>query len=138
MISSEARKYRLFLDPNVLISAAWKDGSKVSRLWQIPGVHLMTSEYCVTESYRNLHTAERADRLSGFLISIQILTFSSPPLLNELSLLPEKDQPVLAAAVLARADFLVTGDRNHFGAWFGQSLCGVRIEPPGSFPEVLL
>jgi len=51
--------------------------------------------------------------------------------------LPDKDQHVLAAAVLARADFLVTGDRKHFGAWYGGSISGIRVEPPGRFPLAL-
>jgi predicted nucleic acid-binding protein len=51
--------------------------------------------------------------------------------------LPEKDQHVFAAALLSRADFLVTGDRKHFGEWYGSTLLGLRIEPPARFPEVL-
>lgn len=51
--------------------------------------------------------------------------------------LPQKDQHVLAAAVLARAHYLVTGDRAHFGAWYGSSILGVRVEPPASFPDIL-
>jgi len=41
--------------------------------------------------------------------------------------LPVKDAPILAAAVLARADLLVTGDRRHVGPLFGRTLQGVRL-----------
>ncbi|HMU50769.1 MAG TPA: hypothetical protein PKA13_13420 [Geminicoccaceae bacterium] len=41
--------------------------------------------------------------------------------------LPEKDAPILAAAVAAAADLLVTGDRRHFGGLFGRTVHGVRI-----------
>ena len=40
--------------------------------------------------------------------------------------LPEEDAPILAAAVTAQADVLVTGDRGHFGHLFGRTVRGVR------------
>ncbi|MHB1744188.1 MAG: hypothetical protein ACYCRE_05385, partial [Acidobacteriaceae bacterium] len=47
--------------------------------------------------------------------------------------LPDKDRPILTAAVAAKADFLLTGDIQHFGRFFGQVLCGVRILRPAEF-----
>lgn len=44
--------------------------------------------------------------------------------------LPLKDAPILAAAVRARCDVLVTGDRTHFGAVYGRRLRGVEVLPP--------
>jgi|FLYL01.1.fsa_nt_gi predicted nucleic acid-binding protein len=41
--------------------------------------------------------------------------------------LPAKDAPVLAAAVASRADALVTGDRRHFGGFYGRTLEGVAV-----------
>lgn len=41
--------------------------------------------------------------------------------------LPAKDTPILAAAIAARVDILVTGDRRHFGALFGQEIEQVRV-----------
>jgi bifunctional DNA-binding transcriptional regulator/antitoxin component of YhaV-PrlF toxin-antitoxin module len=41
--------------------------------------------------------------------------------------LPEKDQPVLVAAISAKADYLLTGDIEHFGKYFGQRIMDVRI-----------
>jgi hypothetical protein len=35
-----------------------------------------------------------------------------------ISWLPDKDQPVLAAAIRLRCNVLVTGDRTHFGAGY--------------------
>lgn len=137
MTSPHARRIRLFLDANVLISAAWKDGSKVTRLWRIANVELVTSDYVLTECRRNLRFREQQDRLSRLLLTVRILEFSGAPALEPSPLLPEKDQHVLAAAILTRADFLVTGDRKHFGALFGATVFGLRIEPPARFPEVL-
>ena len=41
--------------------------------------------------------------------------------------LPLEDAPILAAAVDARADLLVTGDRTHFGHMYGRLLQGVTV-----------
>ena len=132
------RPARLFLDANVLISAAWKDGSKVARIWQIENVELVTSDYVLDECWRNLPLAHQQNRLRHLLQSVRILQFTAQPELETSPLaLPPKDQPVFAAAVIARANYLITGDRNHFGAWYGRTILGLRIEPPGSFPEIL-
>lgn len=131
------RRVRLFLDANVLISAAWKDGSKVARIWQIPEAELVTSNFVLAECARNLPREEQKNRLEHFLSGVRVVEFQRLPVLEDPHLLPVKDQHVLAAAVLARADFLVTGDRAHFGQWYGGSVLGLRVEPPGSFPQVL-
>lgn len=44
--------------------------------------------------------------------------------------LPPKDAPILAAAVQARADGLVTGDRTHFGPLYGRRFEGVLVLSP--------
>jgi predicted nucleic acid-binding protein len=131
------KHFRLFLDANVLFSVAWKDGSKVARIWQIPDVELVASNYVVEECRRNLPREDQLKRLELYLLDVRILEFERVPVLENAPSLPEKDQHVLAAAVLARADFLVTGDRTHFGEWYGATLCGLRVEPPARFPLVL-
>ena len=137
MSPRESLRVRLFLDANVLVSAAWKGNSKVARIWQIAGVDLVTSSYVVAECRRNLPREEQQIRLTKYLASVRVLDIPGIPVLENPPRLAEKDQPVLAATVLARADFLVTGDRNHFGQWYGSTICGLRLEPPASFPAVL-
>ncbi len=137
MSIATSRRIRLFLDANVLVSAAWKTESKVLRLWQIPDVELVTSNLVLEECQRNLPLPDQHRRLAQVLESVCVLVFRSAPLLETSPPLPEKDKHVIAAAVLARATFLVTGDRTHFGVWYGSSILGIRIEPPASFPSVL-
>lgn len=52
--------------------------------------------------------------------------------------LPEKDRPVLLAAIRLECEALVTGDRTHFGKVYGKSLGGVAIHSPRSIAEALL
>jgi hypothetical protein len=52
--------------------------------------------------------------------------------------LPLKDAPILAAAVQARCDVLVTGDRTHFGPLSGRRLRGVQVLSPADALRLLL
>jgi uncharacterized protein len=124
----------LFLDANVFVSAAWKAGSEVARLWQIAGIRLVTSNYVMGEVQRNLHHAEQIERLRILMRSVQILSFDADLETSELASLPEKDRPILAGAIESQADFLVSGDKTHFGHLYGKTINGVRITSP---PEIL-
>jgi predicted nucleic acid-binding protein len=44
--------------------------------------------------------------------------------------LPSSDAPILAAAVQAGAEMLVTGDQTDFGHLFGKTLRGTEVLPP--------
>ena len=52
--------------------------------------------------------------------------------------LPEKDRPVLKAAIALRCDALVTGDRADFGSGFGRTFGGVTIHAPADLARVVL
>ena len=62
MTTGPAKPSVLFLDANVLISAAWKDRSEIALIWQMEGVRLITSNYVMGEVQRNLHQAIQIDR----------------------------------------------------------------------------
>lgn len=127
----------LFLDANVLISAAWKEGAEVALLWRFERVRLITSGYVLGEVQRNLHQASQIERLRTLMGSVQIHYFEDLPDILESLSLPTKDRPVLAGAVAARADHLVTGDKKHFGPFYGTRIHGVRITPPSELLAVL-
>jgi len=42
-------------------------------------------------------------------------------------ILPEKDNPILQAAIAANASHPITGNRKHFGTYFGQRIGTVLI-----------
>jgi predicted nucleic acid-binding protein len=44
-----------------------------------------------------------------------------------------KDRPILAAAISASLDYLVTGDKHHFAHLYGMAISGVQIINPTDF-----
>lgn len=127
---------RVFLDANVLFSASYLAGSGLNRLWELSDVELITSAFAVSEVLRNLSEASQRERLSGLLAKVTIVPEASTATrLPDAVSLPEKDAPILLAAVVASATHLLTGDKRHFGALFGQSIDGVLIQRPSSFLE---
>jgi predicted nucleic acid-binding protein len=127
----------LFLDANVLISAAWKEGSEIALIWQMSGVRLITSSYVMGEVQRNLHQVGQIERLRVLMRSVQIVSSETLPDLPDAIALPEKDRPILAGAIQAQADHLVSGDKKHFGPLYGKIISGVRITAPSELLTVL-
>ncbi len=125
----------VFLDANVLFSAAYRADSRLRRLWHLRGVQIITSTFGVEEARRNLTTAAQRSELDTLLESIRIVAFSGPlehPIFATIAL-PDKDRLILLAALTARATHLVTGDLQHFGPYYGQEIEGVLIMPPADY-----
>src|SRR5258708_38863846 len=123
---------RLFLDANVLFSAAYRHDAGLSRLWRLKNVALCTSRYALEEARTNLSDEvprERLEELSRYLE----LFDATPGLVPAGIPLPEKDMPILMAAIAARATHLLTGDIKHFGVYLGKKIAGVRISLPGDY-----
>ncbi|EXI72097.1 MAG TPA: PIN domain-containing protein [Candidatus Accumulibacter sp.] len=134
---------RVFLDANILFSAAKSDGAVRTMLQLLvdQGHDCRADAYVAAEARRNL-TAKGPEALDAFdaLLS-QLQIAAAAPIAEqsgELDWLPEKDRPVLAAAVRLGCDVLVTGDRTHFGPGYGQTFGGVTIHSPRSLVERLL
>jgi predicted nucleic acid-binding protein len=118
---------RVFLDANVLFSAAWRADSGLTRLWENAWLRLVTSPYAVDEAQRNL-ARKRPDaiaRLEALMLRIEVT--SALVSLDDGHGLPPKDVPILAAAVASRCQVLLTGDIADFGHVIGRTLQGVRI-----------
>jgi predicted nucleic acid-binding protein len=127
----------LFLDANILISAAWKEGSEIAQIWRLEGVRLVTSNFVMGEVQRNLHQVAQIERLRVLMRQVRILTFERFPVVDEAVELPEKDRPVLEGAIQAKVDHLVTGDKKHFGTLYGRTIRGVRITAPSELLALL-
>jgi predicted nucleic acid-binding protein len=124
---------KIFLDANVLFSAAYRPNAGLARLWELRGVELLTSDYAAQEAATNLPEDDQRARLSKLLKKVRIVT-ALAPLPPEVAL-PEKDQPILQAALHAQATHLLTGDKEHFGRYFGLRLTGVLVLPPAEYFE---
>ncbi len=123
----------VFLDTNVLFSAAYREGAGLLELWRLPGVQLLASGYAVEEARRNLDTPERRDRLERLLAAIEIVMEAPSTTLPDGPRLPEKDEPIVQAAIAAGATHLLTGDIRDFGHLIGRRLGGLLVQTPGSF-----
>jgi uncharacterized protein len=125
---------RLFLDANVLFSAAYKIDARLLQLWKLRNVTLCSSRYALQEARINLAGEDQWTRLIELSASLQLFETgraSIPP-----RLLPEKDMPILLAAIAARATHLLTGDVRHFRAYFGKKIAGIAITRPGEYLRV--
>lgn len=121
---------RLFLDANVLFSAAYREDAGLRRLWELPDVTLLTSRYALEEARRNLEAADQRRRLEELADDLEVVAEARGRSLPDGLDLPEKDRPILRAALHAGATHLVTGDHTHFGPWFGSAVAGVRVVRP--------
>lgn len=134
---------RIFLDANILFSAAKADGAMRSLVEWLhkDGHQLWADGYVLDEARRNLHAKAPAslaafEKLTGWLEIEKAHPADMPASLPER--LPEKDRPVLAAAIRLRCDALVTGDRKHFGSLYGKKIQGVTVHSARTLAEALL
>jgi uncharacterized protein len=134
---------RIFLDANVLFSAAKSQGAvrALLTLLEQSGHEFCVDSYVVEEARRNLG-AKAPDRMSDLESLLSRMKETSAqradPTLEASLPLPTKDRPVLAAAIHQRCDALLTGDRTHFGPLYGRTIHGVIIYSPRSLAEALL
>ena len=63
----------VFLDANVLFSAAYKHDANFLKLWRLKDVHLVSSLYAAGEAERNLKKQEQRDRLQKLLASVEFV-----------------------------------------------------------------
>jgi uncharacterized protein len=122
---------RLFLDANVLFSAAYRPDAGLLEFWKLSGVVLCSSRYALEEARIN-STDEAQHRLSRLARSIEFSEATpsqSPPAIS----LPEKDWPIFLAALDARATHLITGDIRHFGPYLGKAIRGILIMTPARY-----
>lgn len=123
---------RVFLDANVLFSAAYRPNAGVLALWKLKNVKLSSSHYALEEARINLTEEAQRDRLRELSVGLELFDAPLEKLPRGISL-PEKDAPIMLSAIAAHATHLVTGDVRHFGAYFGKIICGILILPPRDY-----
>jgi predicted nucleic acid-binding protein len=133
---------RIFLDANVLFSAGKSAGAirGFLEVLKSSGLTLVADAYVIEEARRNLEAKFPAalKDFEGLLNQLEsaatLRCFLPPGLVPEL---PEKDRPVLAAAIQRRCDVLLTGDKTHFGPLYGKNLEGVTVHSPAGLARHL-
>lgn len=126
---------RAFLDANVLFSAAYVEQSGLRRIWKLDDVELLTSSYPIEEARRNLDRVEQVADLQKLIGALSVIETAEagPSLHREPHGLPEKDQPILWAAIDCGASHLITGDVRHFGQLLDTVVEGVHVVRPNMF-----
>ncbi|TAL83597.1 MAG: putative toxin-antitoxin system toxin component, PIN family [Candidimonas sp.] len=111
---------RVVLDTNVLVSGLAYPASVPGRIvgvWRQGGLEVVLSRYILDEMVRvlprlskvRLSPAEIRDLSDSFMFLADIV---EPGTEQEAALRDPADQPVLATLVAAKADYLVTGDKD--------------------------
>ena len=126
---------RVFLDANILYSAAYGSDAGLKRLWNLKKAVLLTSDYAIAEARRNL-AQDRPPALDRLEHLVADLVTTSP--MQNVRLpsdirLDEKDRPILLAAIDCKADYLLTGDARHFGHLYGRRVASVLILRPAQY-----
>lgn len=115
---------RIFLDANVLFTAAHNPSGKAALLIELAESgcwQLMTSELACEEARRNIRLKfpECLSKIEEICGGIHIVSHVHE---MDCSLeLPEKDRPIFLAAVHGRATHLLTGDLAHFGPFMNKA-----------------
>ena len=125
---------RIFLDANVLFSAAQTDGAVrtlITRLHESDH-RLVADAYVWEEAKRNLvaRYPSGLSALDALTSTIAICPLRGGDQGPESLPVDDKDKPVLAAAITLDCRALITGDRTHFGHLFGKAVQGVTIYSP--------
>ncbi len=133
---------RIFLDANVLFSAAQTDGAVRKLIDRLRAAdHQLTADSYVWEEARRNLVARYPSALPAFdALAGRINILPHRGGAQELKSLPvgDKDKPVLAAAISLNCRVLITGDRTHFGHLFGTAVRGVTIHSPALAARSLL
>ena len=129
---------RLFLDSNVLFTAAHNPEGKASLVIELAALgnwEVVTTAYCIAEVRLNLERKQPAaiGRLSEVLGTVRLV----PDVAGERCTLsvPEKDRPVFASAQRCKATPFLTGDRRHFGQYMNKpkDTMGIVVQTVGDF-----
>jgi predicted nucleic acid-binding protein len=100
---------RLFLDANVLFSAAYRANSGLRQFWKLKNVALCSSHYALEEARINLAQDLQKRRLEKLTKAVELFDSIPHDLPRDVTL-PGKDVPILVAPLAARATHLITGD----------------------------
>jgi putative PIN family toxin of toxin-antitoxin system len=121
MIGKNNESLRVFIDTNVLISAVLSETSICAKLLRrvIEEHELLICSYTITEATKVIERKfpKRIEIWDKFLTSLEFEISYTPLNFSSMQLPPIRDQadlPILASAVIAQPDILVTGDLDFY------------------------
>jgi predicted nucleic acid-binding protein len=142
------RPLRVFLDSNVIVSGLLSDKGPPRIILDLLSLKLpffvgLTGKYNLIEIERNLRK-KMPGILSVYKEYLAKLNLRVIPLPRHeevrgyLGIIAHKDIPVLISAIRGRADFLVTGDKQHFERLKGAGKYPLKIITPSEFIDSIL
>lgn len=139
----EAERWKVFLDTSALIAgivSANGAAREVLRLCEAGAVELLVSRQVLIEADRNL-SAKLPALVPDYRYLMQRMspTLVEDPTQEEVAqavrVIHHKDAPILAAAISAEVDYLITWNTKHFHASSVIRVVCFRIVTPGGFLE---
>lgn len=142
------KKSRIFLDSNVILSGLISDRGAPRLILDIlslglPSIQGVTGRFNLTEIERNI-----ARKIPAALtifndclpkLDLEIVPVPFPEELKPYAgMVDDKDLPVLASAMMGRADFFVTGDKKLLSQIAAQNVFSFRALPPALFLDQVL
>ncbi len=142
------RIVRVFLDSNVILSGLLSDKGAARTILdlltlELPFLLVSTGRYNLIEIERNLEK-----KMPGILsvykrylpkLNLKIIPLPRPGELREFfGKIANKDVPVLVSAIRSKADFLVTGDKQHFQKLKSPGDYSFKIVTPSEFIDLIL
>ncbi|MGB4781482.1 PIN domain-containing protein [Candidatus Methylomirabilis sp.] len=139
----EPKRWKVFLDTSALIAGIVSlagAAREVLRLCEAGAVELLVSRQVLTEADRNLSA-----KLPAFVPDYRhLMRRMSPTLVEDPTdrevvqarrVIHHKDAPILAAAISAEVDYLITWNTKHFHTSPVMRAVRFRIATPGEFLE---
>ena len=142
------RIVRVFIDSNVILSGLLSDKGAPRTILdlltlELPFLLVSTGRYNLIEIERNLEK-----KMPGILsvykrylpkLNLKIIPLPRPEELREFSgKIANKDVPVLVSAIRSKAEFLVTGDKQHFQKLKSPGDYSFKIVTPSEFIDLIL
>jgi predicted nucleic acid-binding protein len=129
---------RLFLDANILFTAAYSSDGLSALLFELRRreiLTLLTSAPAIEEAHVNLQL-KRPEALDNFTSMLKLVEVIDTPAQSPLQLsLPEDDLLIFTTAIAGRATHFLTGDKKHFGRYFDEpkKTAGIHIQTVRQF-----
>jgi predicted nucleic acid-binding protein len=126
----------IYLDSNVLFSATYIATSPFLNFWRLADVRPVTSLYAVDEVRRHIVQSAQGIRFDELMTRTRLVSDVDVRLIPSDVKVVSKDEPILAAAIAASVDYLITGDKTHFAHLYGKTASHVYVINPADFLDL--